>query len=185
MTSTKFETKPLFTRQQLTALLLPTTPVWIIVLTLFLSGLVRSMQFSSLTTLAFADIPEHDMTSANTLYSTIQQMSIGMGIAIGAVALRFSNVLNGGVPGQYTIPDFRLAFFFVTAIGFLHLFGYGDFSSRLHPSRRLAVATNFLRVRKFNSHRRNAENIFFMWLRQKSTAILIQWVSGLRCFLFA
>ena len=73
----------------LTALLLPTTPVWIIVLTLFLSGLVRSMQFSSLTTLAFADIPEHDMTSANTLYSTIQQMSIGMGIAIGAVALRF------------------------------------------------------------------------------------------------
>lgn len=82
------------------------------------------MQFSSLTTLAFADIPEHDMTSANTLYSTIQQMSIGMGIAIGAVALRFSNVLNGGVPGQYTIPDFRLAFFFVTAIGFLHLFGY-------------------------------------------------------------
>ena len=124
MTSTKFETKPLFTRRQLTALLLPTTPVWIIVLTLFLSGLVRSMQFSSLTTLAFADIPEHDMTSANTLYSTIQQMSIGMGIAIGAVALRFSNVLNGGVPGQYTIPDFRLAFFFVTAIGFLHLFGY-------------------------------------------------------------
>ena len=108
----------------LTALLLPTTPVWIIVLTLFLSGLVRSMQFSSLTTLAFADIPEHDMTSANTLYSTIQQMSIGMGIAIGAVALRFSNVLNGGVPGQYTIPDFRLAFFFVTAIGFLHMFCY-------------------------------------------------------------
>ena len=45
-----------------------------------------------------------------------------------------------------------------------HLLGYGDFSSRLHPSRRLAVATNFLRVRKFNSHLRNAKNIFFMCL---------------------
>lgn len=55
---------------------------------------------------------------------------------------------------------------------FLHLFGYGDFSSRLHPSRRLAVATNFLRVRKFNSHRRNAENFFFMWLRQKKHNIV-------------
>lgn len=107
-----------------TALLLPDTPVWIIVVTLFCSGLVRSMQFSSLTTLAFADIAERKMTSANTLYSTIQQMSTGMGIAIGAVALRFANMIDKGVPGHYTVPDFRLAFIFVAAIGFLHLFGY-------------------------------------------------------------
>ena len=77
-----------------TALFLPETPVWIIVLTLFLSGMVRSMQFSSLTTLAFADIAERKMTPANTLYSTIQQMSTGMGIAVGAVALRFANILD-------------------------------------------------------------------------------------------
>lgn len=107
-----------------TALLLPDTPVWIIVVTLFCSGLVRSMQFSSLTTLAFADIADRKMTSANTLYSTIQQMSTGMGIAVGAVALRFANMIDGGVPGHYTVPDFRLAFIFVAAIGFLHLFGY-------------------------------------------------------------
>ena len=107
-----------------TALLLPYTPVWIIVVTLFCSGLVRSMQFSSLTTLAFADIADRKMTSANTLYSTIQQMSTGMGIAVGAVALRFANMIDGGVPGHYTVPDFRLAFIFVAAIGFLHLFGY-------------------------------------------------------------
>lgn len=107
-----------------TALLLPDTPVWIIVVTLFCSGLVRSMQFSSLTTLAFADIADRKMTSANTLYSTIQQMSTGMGIAVGAVALRFANMIHSGVPGHYTVPDFRLAFIFVAAIGFLHLFGY-------------------------------------------------------------
>lgn len=107
-----------------TALFLPDTPVWIIVVTLFCSGLVRSMQFSSLTTLAFADIAERKMTSANTLYSTIQQMSTGMGIAVGAVALRFANMIDGGAAGRYTVPDFRLAFIFVAAIGFLHLVGY-------------------------------------------------------------
>ena len=32
------------------------------------------------------------------------------------------------------------------------------------PSRRVALATNLLRVRKFNAHRRNTENIFFMRL---------------------
>lgn len=108
----------------LTAFFLPTTPVWMIVVTLFCSGLVRSMQFTSLTTLAFADVAERKMTTANTLYSTIQQMSSGLGIAMGAVALRFANQLNGGVAGQYTVPDFRVAFLMVAAIGFIHLVGY-------------------------------------------------------------
>lgn len=107
-----------------TALLLPDTPVIIILLTLFATGLVRSMQFSSLTTLAFADISKKKMTSANTLYSTVQQMSVGTGIALGAVALRFSNMLNGGVPGTYTVADFRLSFIFVAVIGLIHLWGY-------------------------------------------------------------
>lgn len=122
-----------------TALFLPDTPVWIIVVTLFCSGLVRSMQFSSLTTLAFADIAERKMTSANTLYSTIQQMSTGMGIAVGAVALRFANMIDGGTPGHYTVPDFRLAFIFIAVIGFLHLVGY----TFLRPT-----AGNAVRVKK-------------------------------------
>lgn len=122
-----------------TALFLPDTPVWIIVVTLFCSGLVRSMQFSSLTTLAFADIAERKVTSANTLYSTIQQMSTGMGIAVGAVALRFANMIGGGTPGHYTVPDFRLAFIFIAVIGFLHLVGY----TFLRPT-----AGNAVRVKK-------------------------------------
>lgn len=72
-----------------TALLMPTTPVYVIVLVLFTAGLFRSLQFSSLTTLAFTDTPASQTTAANTLYSTIQQMSTGMGIAMGAVVLRF------------------------------------------------------------------------------------------------
>lgn len=122
-----------------TALLLPATPVWIIVSVLFLSGLFRSMQFSSLTTLAFSDISGSKMTSANTLYSTVQQMSTGLGIAMGAVALRFSNVINDGVPGHYTVPDFRLAFIFVAALGFLHLWGYTQLT---------VTAGNTVRIRK-------------------------------------
>ncbi|MDE5945223.1 MAG: DHA2 family efflux MFS transporter permease subunit [Rikenella sp.] len=108
----------------LTALLMPETPVWLILVTLFCAGLVRSMQFSSLTTLAFADMAERKMTSANTLYSTVQQMSTGMGIAVGAVMLRFANQIGGGVPGVYTVADFRFAFMAIAALGGLHLVGY-------------------------------------------------------------
>lgn len=108
----------------LTSLLLPTTPVYLIVLLMFVSGMVRSMQFTSITTLAFSEIPESHMTAANSLYSTIQQMSAGMGIAIGAVILRFSNIINEGQKGIYKVADFRLAFIVIAILALIHLYGY-------------------------------------------------------------
>lgn len=121
-----------------TALLLPTTPVWIIVTVMFLSGMFRSMQFSAITTLAFADVPQQQMTAANTLYSTVQQMSTGMGIAMGAVFLRFSNIINGSTE-HYSVADFRLAFIFVAIMGVLSLYGF----TKLTPD-----AGDIVRVKK-------------------------------------
>ncbi|NDV79392.1 DHA2 family efflux MFS transporter permease subunit [Dysgonomonas sp. 511] len=121
-----------------TALLLPTTPTILIVAVMFTSGLFRSMQFSAITTLAFADIPQQQMTPANTLYSTIQQISIGMGIAMGAVALRFSNMINGGTE-HYTVADFRLSFIIIAVIGVMSLYGF----TKLTPT-----AGNAVRVKK-------------------------------------
>lgn len=106
-----------------TAFLLPDTPKILIVTVMFLSGMFRSMQFSSISTLAFAEIPQTRMTAANTLYSTVQQMSTGMGIAMGAVFLRFSHMINGET-GTYRIADFRLSFIFVTLLGIISLYGY-------------------------------------------------------------
>lgn len=122
----------------LTAILLPTTPTILVVIVMFLSGMFRSMQFSSITTLAFADIPQPRMTAANTLYSTVQQMSTGMGIAMGAVFLRFSHMINGA-QGDYTIPDFRLSFLFVALLGLVSLYGY----TKLKPD-----AGDVVRVKK-------------------------------------
>ncbi len=123
----------------LTALLLPTTPIYIIVSVMFFSGMVRSMQFTSITTLAFADTPENKTTSANTLYSTVQQMSAGLGIALGAVALHFSNIFNHGTADHYTVADFRSSFILVAILALVHLFGY----LKLKPD-----AGNSVRVKK-------------------------------------
>jgi EmrB/QacA subfamily drug resistance transporter len=106
-----------------TAFLLPATPVLIVVAVMFLSGMFRSMQFSAITTLAFADVPQARMTPANTFYSTVQQMSAGLGIAMGAIFLRFSSLVNQSGEG-YTVADFRLSFILVAVVGFLSLFGY-------------------------------------------------------------
>lgn len=112
----------------ITAFLLPTTPVYMIVTVMFISGMTRSMQFTTITTLAFADVPKEKMTNANSFYSTIQQMSSGMGIAIGAVALRFSSMIHGEESGEYSLADFRLSFIFVAILAVVHLYGYTKLS---------------------------------------------------------
>jgi len=57
------------------------TPVWAIVLQAFLYGAFTSLQYTSMNTLVFADIDEKDASSASSIASTMQQMSISFGVA--------------------------------------------------------------------------------------------------------
>lgn len=107
-----------------TALLFPTTPTWMVVVVMFASGMFRSMQFSSLNTLAYADIPNKNMSNANTLYSTAQQMTLGMGIALGAVSLHVASVIHGHGT-RYQMNDFHMAFVFIGFLSLLGLIEYG------------------------------------------------------------
>ena len=102
------------------ALLTPATPVAAIVALLFASGLTRSMQFTALNTLAFADVPEGWMSGANTVFNMVQQLFMAMGIALGAVALRIAGLLGpGAAPGAIPLGHFRAAFVIIGAISLL------------------------------------------------------------------
>jgi MFS family permease len=57
------------------------TPIWAIVLEAFLYGAFTSLQYTSMNTLVFADIAEKDASSASSIASTAQQMSISFGVA--------------------------------------------------------------------------------------------------------
>ena len=106
------------------ALLTPATPVPLIVALLFASGLTRSMQFTALNTLAFADVPEGWMSGANTVFNMVQQLFMAMGIALGAVALRIAGLLGpGAAPGAIPLAHFRAAFLIIGAVS---LFGALD-----------------------------------------------------------
>src|SRR5712691_3552874 len=95
--------------------LAPQTPRVAVVALLFLHGLSRSMQFTSLNTLAFVDIPKPLMSSATSFSAVVQQMGMGMGVAAGAVALRLAARIHGyETHGHETtapaLMDFRIAF---------------------------------------------------------------------------
>ncbi len=84
------------------ATLSPAVPLAAIVPLLVLAGASRSLQFTALNTLAFAEVPEPWMGTANTLFSLAFQFSVGMGVAVGAVALRAT--------GETGLPAFHGAF---------------------------------------------------------------------------
>ncbi len=61
------------------------TPIWLIVALLFCFGFFTSLQYTSMNTLVYADVSERETSSASTIASTAQQMSISFGVAAASL----------------------------------------------------------------------------------------------------
>ncbi|GAA0578503.1 MFS transporter [Paractinoplanes ferrugineus] len=83
-----------------------TMPVLLVGL-LILSGIFRSVGFTTYNSVAFADVPTERMTSANTLMSTVQELGGGLGVAVGALLVRLGADL--GADGAYRFAFLCLA----------------------------------------------------------------------------
>jgi EmrB/QacA subfamily drug resistance transporter len=104
------------------AFLEPTTPKWMTLVLLFCGGLSRSMQFTAINTVAFIDIPEGKKSDASTLFSMFGQLSIALGIALGAVALRIATLVVPSGLGHSGPADFHLAFLAIGVLTVASLF---------------------------------------------------------------
>jgi len=62
------------------------TAAWAIVLMTFFYGAFTSLQFTSMNTLAYADIAEGETSMASSIFSTMQQISISFGITCAGLA---------------------------------------------------------------------------------------------------
>jgi MFS family permease len=62
------------------------TPLWLMVLELFCYGFMTSLQYTSMNTLVYADIGDEAASSASTIASTVQQLSISFGVASASLA---------------------------------------------------------------------------------------------------
>jgi EmrB/QacA subfamily drug resistance transporter len=100
----------------LTAFVTGATPIVLLVILMFFSGVTRSVGFTVYNTIAFADIPGVEMTAANTLASTVQQVAAGLGVAVGAVALRSAQPIAGLWGASDQVTDFHIAFAILAVI---------------------------------------------------------------------
>jgi EmrB/QacA subfamily drug resistance transporter len=90
-------------------LLTPAIPSTIIYAVLFIAGMTRSMNFTSMASLAFADVPVERRAGATTLASMAQQAANVAGVAGAALALGSFQAERGG--DALSLADFQHSFF--------------------------------------------------------------------------
>ncbi len=95
----------------------PTTPHLVIILALLSGGFLRSLQFTALGSLAYADVSTPLMSNASSLASMAQQLFLSLGVAIAALLLHLS--LGGRPASALTSHDFTLPFVVVGVLAML------------------------------------------------------------------
>ena len=105
----------------------PGTSLWIIVLQACGFGLFSSLQYTSMNTLAYADVSEADTSMASTIMSTVQQLSMSFGVATSSLVTTFfiadrfharPDEMIRGMHGAFLVLG---ALTIVSAIGFAEL----------------------------------------------------------------
>jgi EmrB/QacA subfamily drug resistance transporter len=94
--------------------LVPGVPLWLTAPLLFFAGMVRSMNFTAQSTLAFADVADDMRPSASALATMTQQVSLALGVALAASVLGVSKALRGAE--ALALADFHVAWFFTAAM---------------------------------------------------------------------
>ncbi len=94
----------------------PGTPYFLIIAVLFIGGFFRALQFSTLNSLAFADLGSSTMSQATSFTSVGQQISISAGVAVAAIVLESLRYARGS--HEILLSDFSIAFFAVAACSF-------------------------------------------------------------------
>jgi len=97
-----------------------TTPHWLIFIALLAGGFFRSLQFTSINTLAFADVPAGLMSRATSFQSMAQQLSMSIGVGTGALLLHVALLMHDR--SVLAAGDFAAAFLAVTLISLASLF---------------------------------------------------------------
>src|SRR5262249_36158066 len=69
------------------ALFTVTTPLLLIFIILVVGGFFRSLEFTAINTVAYAEIEPAQMSRATTLVSVNQQLAVSAGVAVGAFSV--------------------------------------------------------------------------------------------------
>lgn len=75
---------------------------------LLIGGFFRSLQFTGVNTLSYADIPPEKMSRASSFAAMAQQLGISLGVGVAAITLNLSMMARGA--DRLAVSDVVVAF---------------------------------------------------------------------------
>ncbi len=98
------------------------TPALIMTAIFFMGGLSRSLQFTSINTICYADIPPEQLSRATSFVSVGQELSGAVGVSVAALGLELMQRTQGG--GTLAPNHFPPVFILISVIAALSAFLY-------------------------------------------------------------
>lgn len=102
----------------------PDTPHALMFVTMMAGGLVNSLCMVALGTLGFTEIPRQRMGHATALSSMVQQVSLSVGVVLGATLVTATSWLRGSGAGHLQAADFSPAFVVIGLLCLLSLLSF-------------------------------------------------------------
>jgi EmrB/QacA subfamily drug resistance transporter len=120
------------------ALFTSSTPHWLLLLVLLAGGFFRSLQFTALNAISYADVDSPQMSRATSFASVSQQMSGAVGVAVAAICVEAIQLGFGD--SELVSRDLSLAFVLVAIVSSLSVFIFAG----LKPDAGAAVSGRML-----------------------------------------
>jgi EmrB/QacA subfamily drug resistance transporter len=89
-------------------------PVPAIFIVLAIGGVTRALQFTSMATLAFADVPQEKLAPATAMSGTAQQLGQALGVVLGSLSLEVALLMTGRGAPQHA--EFAIGFLIAGAM---------------------------------------------------------------------
>ncbi len=90
----------------------PATPHWVLIAALMAFGIVRNVQFNTVQILSYVDIPGPRLSTATSLGSVVQQLTMGLGVSVSAAVLGW--LASGS--GTPTVGEFQHVFLLIAIL---------------------------------------------------------------------
>lgn len=104
------------------ALFTPATPLPLLLAVLLVGGYFRSLEFTGINAIAYADVSQDNMSRAVSFASVAQQLALSLGVALGAGTVQVMRTAQGGV--ALGLPAFHAAFVVVALVAGASVFAF-------------------------------------------------------------
>jgi EmrB/QacA subfamily drug resistance transporter len=109
---------------------------WIIFAILAACGMARSLLFTGMSTLAFADVPHEELGSATVLWNLVLQITNALGVSLAAILMNLTSLVLHEPAGRVTLHNCQVALIALVLLGAASLLPF----ARLPPHAGAAVS---------------------------------------------